>query len=984
MSNVFLSYSRRDKEFVLQLQGALGDAGKSVWLDTKDIPATADWRDELASGIDSAETFVFVLSPDSLSSEVCEFELSRAVEQGKRIVPLVYREPNGASVPESISSRNWIFFRPERDRFEDSLQVLVEALDTDLDWVRAHTRLLVRASEWDRNGRDRSYLLSGSDLAQAEAWLTEEDTDRKPQPVVLQREYVAASRQAATRRQKRLLAGVSTALLVSIGLAIFAFIELGVARDQRATAQSRSLSESALANLKSDPELSALLAVQAVARKTTPEATLALRQALGDIQVRGVLRHHGAVNRAVFSPNGKWVATASDDGTAAIWNSASHRRVHLLTGGHGFVRSISFSADGSRVLTGSHDGTARLWATATGRSLAVLQGPAGATLADFVPHTQLEVTANADDRLRIWNSNGRALHTVKPGGGIVFDMAVSPDGHLVATAQQDGTARLWSVPSGRPAGVLRVSSKPLSQIAFSPNGHTLATGGDDGTTRVWSINGTRLASHAGGGHGVSSLAFSPDGSKLVTANLDLTNNAVLWSASTGGKIATLQGHSAPINDVAFSPDGQLIVTASQDGTARVWRASNGQALTVLAGHHGKVFQAAFSPDSRFVATASADGSAREWDAYPGHSLTVVHQPYLISSDSSSDGRLLITAGAGHDASLWSAATGHRVATIRVASTPGGTINASVFSPDARLAAVASADQTVVVDTATAGRRLRVKIPTGTSGLGFAFFFSPDSRRLLIGQPDGRTSIWDARTGRRITLLRTGSQPVISARFSPDGHDVAVTNRGLTASVWSVASGHLLRRLRGHTGPVTDAVFSPNDRLLLTASDDDTARLWDLRTGRMPSVLRHSERVSGVDFSHDGTRALTASLDGTARVWSVHTGQPEHVLRGHTAGLFEAHFSPDDRTIVTGSDDGTARLWDAATGLQISVLAGHVGPVGAQFNHAGTEIVSSGIDNTLRTYACDPCGSLARLLLTTHRLVPTRLTAAETNRYLNGF
>ncbi|MFL5822583.1 MAG: toll/interleukin-1 receptor domain-containing protein [Solirubrobacteraceae bacterium] len=984
MSNVFLSYSRRDKEFVVRLQDALTNAGKSVWVDTKDIPATAQWRDELASGIDSAEAFVFVLSPDSLRSEVCEFELSRAVDQGKRIVPLVYREPNGQSVPEALSSRNWIFCRPEQDGFEDSLRVLVEALDTDLDWVRAHTRLLVRATEWDRNGRDRSYLLTGRDLAQAESWLTEEGAERIPQPVVVQREYVAAGRQAATRRQKRLLGGVSAALIVSIGLAIFAFIELGVARDQRATAQSRSLSQSALANLGTDPELSALLAVQAIDRKNTPEAELALRQALGDVQVRGVLHHRGAVNQAVYSPDGRWVATVSDDGTAAIWSSRTHRRVHLLRGHLGDVRQEAFSPDSHRLLTAGHDGTARIWDVGSGRALGALHGPPGATLAAFVPHATLIATANVDRSLRVWSDAGSLLHVVRPHAGVIYALAVSPSGRLVATAQEDGTARLWSLPGTRPAGVLHGSDKALSQVAFSPDGRRLATGGDDGTTRLWTPSGHQTAALHAPGLGVSGLAFSPSGDEIVTANLGLSNAARLWNAFTGRSVAILRGHSAPINDVAFSGDGRLIVSASNDGTARVWRASDGQTLTVLAGHHGPVFQASFSPDSRSVATASADDAARVWDADPGHSLTVVRQPELIASDASPDGRLLLTAGLGSSASLWSAAGGGRVATIAVKQVPGGTLNASVFSPDSKLAAVASAAQTVVVDTATAGRRLRVTIPAGTSGLGFAFFFSPDSRELLIGQPDGRTSAWEARRGRRVALLNTGTAPVVSARFSADGRRVAVTNDGRTASVWNLPAGRRLLTLRGHTDAVTDAVFSPNGQQLLTASDDNTARLWDLATGRKLFVLSHAERVSGVAFSHDGSRALTASADGTAIVWNARTGQPEHVLRGHTAGLFEAHFSPDDRTIVTGSNDGTARLWDAATGLQIALLAGHIGPVGAQFNRAGTEIVSGGLDNTLRTYACDVCGSVPQLLTTVRRIVPTHLTPAETNRYLNGF
>src|SRR5205807_1561795 len=168
-----------DSEFAERLADALTSRGRDVWFDRKDIAPTAQWRDEIGAGIESSDALAFVISPDSLQSHECGVELSAALERNKRIAPLVVREPNGAPVPDALAQRNWIFFR-DSDNFDSALDQLVAALDTDLDWVHGHTRLLVRSTEWERSGRDRSYLLAGSDLQAAESWLASKGPEDNP------------------------------------------------------------------------------------------------------------------------------------------------------------------------------------------------------------------------------------------------------------------------------------------------------------------------------------------------------------------------------------------------------------------------------------------------------------------------------------------------------------------------------------------------------------------------------------------------------------------------------------------------------------------------------------------------------------------------------------------------------------------------------------------------------------------------------------
>lgn len=201
MADVFLSYSRVDKEFVQLLDRRLRKRARDTWVDWEKIRPAEEFMAAIYSAIESAQAFVFIVSPDSIASEVCHRELAHAVEHNKRLIPVVCREVSAAMVPPALRSLNWILFL-DRDRFERSVQLLESAVDTDLVWVRLHTRLLTRAIEWKKNERSESLLLRGDDLAAAEQALAE-SVDKEPEPTRLQRAYVQASRDKATHDAKK-------------------------------------------------------------------------------------------------------------------------------------------------------------------------------------------------------------------------------------------------------------------------------------------------------------------------------------------------------------------------------------------------------------------------------------------------------------------------------------------------------------------------------------------------------------------------------------------------------------------------------------------------------------------------------------------------------------------------------------------------------------------------------------------------------------
>ncbi len=328
---VFISYSRKDKEFVRRLDEDLKRRGREAWVDWEGIPPGDKWEKTIYGAIEATHTFIFVLTPDSIASEVCGEEIAHAAANNKRLVPIVHRDVAADTVPKRSGELNWIFFR-DSDDFEEATGKLITALDTDLTWVRAHTRLLTRAIEWDANGRNNSFVLHGDDLRSAERWLAEAGAQKERQPTALQTEYILASRKAATRRQRITLGAVTFGLVVAIVLAVVAFFAEAKAKDQtKKTSEAASRGNVSLARYSKESGKNAqALAQLAQALRLDPENREAsgltaamLTQLSWHVPLNGFTRHNAAVYSAQFSPDGQRVVTASDDNTARLWDAAS-------------------------------------------------------------------------------------------------------------------------------------------------------------------------------------------------------------------------------------------------------------------------------------------------------------------------------------------------------------------------------------------------------------------------------------------------------------------------------------------------------------------------------------------------------------------------------------------------------------------------------------------------------------------------------------
>jgi len=319
-----------------------------------------------------------------------------------------------------------------------------------------------------------------------------------------------------------------------------------------------------------------------------------------------------------FSPDGRFLAMASDDGTTQLREMIGRGNVRVLDGHDGEVIGLDFSRSGALLATTGGDGEARLWEVATGAQVHVLQGHAGPIRGQhFSFDGALLATAGEDGRTLLWDvESGKFVRALRDPRQLrrqvgAWGARFSPDGALLVTATEDGIARLWGVSSGQAAQSLSMEEDGLAGFALSPDGALLALIGENGRLWLWDVARAATA-HVLDEHddSINNCEFSPDGALLATVSNDGT--ARLWNVLTGEQVDSLEGHAGGVSSVAFSRDGELIATGGDDRTVRVWDADTGEQLELLEGHTARVFTVAFSPTDPLLASADDDGTVRLW------------------------------------------------------------------------------------------------------------------------------------------------------------------------------------------------------------------------------------------------------------------------------------------------------------------------------------------------------------------------------------
>jgi WD40 repeat protein len=521
--------------------------------------------------------------------------------------------------------------------------------------------------------------------------------------------------------------------------------------------------------------------------------------------------------------------------------------------------------------------------------------------------------------------------------------------------------------------MLAVLQKPIAQavlrghegrveiVAFSPDGTHVVTASDDTTARVWSSDGSGrpvvLRGHDGW---VRSAEFSPDGRRVVTASDDGT--ARIWAIDGSAKPIVLRGHDGAVATASFAAGGERVVTAGSDATARVWRADGRGGEIVLAGHEGAVVTALFSRDGSQVLTASEDGTARIFPSDgDGEEIVLTGHVGSVSTASfSRDGRKVVTSSADGTSRIWNADGSGEHIVLGKPNSLQQWVEFAEFSPDGSQVLASYNDASVKIwnsDGEGDPIELRATVGFGFQGRVRNAAFSPDGEWIATASGDGTARIWTADADEEPIVLQGHTARVAKVKFSPDGTMLATGSDDGTARIWRIGNVGEPVMLEGHDDWVADARFSRDGQRVLTASHDGSARLWGLENGEEALVLDfHTDELTAVAFGPNGRYFVTASVDQNSAIWdSENLGEPI-ALVGHEGAIRSTSFSPDGTRILTAADDGTARIWSLEGGSDPIVLEGHQGSIStAAWSLDGSHIATGSSDKTARIWSADGSG-----------------------------
>ncbi|MBW4541777.1 MAG: AAA-like domain-containing protein [Myxacorys chilensis ATA2-1-KO14] len=567
------------------------------------------------------------------------------------------------------------------------------------------------------------------------------------------------------------------------------------------------------------------------------------------------------VNAIAFSPDNKFIATATvntvslnrtgeDQITAKIWEIASGRLISSLNRSNS-VNALSFSPDRKLIVTASADGTAQVWNTASGQPVGQLLKHKGVILdVAFSPDGEYVATASLDKTASVWKVGSDRPPTTLQHEQAVTAVSLSHNSKWIVTASTDRTVRVWDIKSGKPIAYIPHKDF-VSAVAFNPsleNETLIATASLDNKARLWKIKDNATLIRLEHNSPVTAVTFNSEGDRMVTVSLDQSEkDRILRVCEANGQKLECKAAETEISaernpeGIAISPDGRFRAIASSDFssknmTVQFWETNSGDTATVDINQNKSVnkFIITLSQDNKFFATAS-DNIVQVWRVPDNHQfsrnsktlLEASHQVQQVSLESSVEaialspnGSQLVVAGADNTATLWDVARQQRIG--------------KPWNHDSKINAVTFSLQGNFIATAS------------------------DDNKAKVFQKNGQQQC--------VTLQHEGG--VVAITFSHNEKYLATGSSDSKGRVWNVERCEEEKGMPlNHEEKVNAVTFSSNDEFLATASDDRTARVWQRSSGQEVARLDHAKQVNAVAFKpQDDQQIATVSSDKTAKVW----------------------------------------------------------------------------------------------------------------------
>ena len=786
-SDVFLSYRRADVEFAQKLYNKLKETDRGIWVDWENLPPGVEgFSDEIQRGIQGSDAFVCILSPSYLESEYCLQELREALKLKKRVIPIVLKKFEPMPPPEGIGHINWVYFTPhagQKNTFTESFPKVIQALDADYEHVREHTRLLLRAIDWQKNEKNTSYLLKGDEIGKAERWQLAA-IGKNPAPTELQGEYILASRAYQRGYQRRLTAILGMLMVIAVFAAIFAFIKRNeavvsqqTAISQRNTAQAEEARANAASTaavaakneaeaaqqkeeiakqeaqnqaqnalisglaaqsqLVQQHQLGILLALEAYNEsgkkgETNPAVETALRSTLVDFSGLPVHSYPSEGTFVQFSPDDRWLISAGH-GIAKVSDLSQSLETEPISLGSGDLSNITVSPD-SQWLAGtssnSESGRAEihLWA-----------------LGDLQAGPQV---LNLPEQLA-----DPSILTLSFGGN-------SDDEYWLVAGLRDGSVYRWSaagLPQSQASFLYKdPSGRSVTAMAFSPDGTWLAVAFSSANRsrssvapilRLWTLQTTgneplslnlQLVT-------MNRLVFSKSGRWLAGSGIHQEQQVKfrLWDmlGITTGTFANT-ADVEDVNDIAFSPDDRWVAVVGAART-QVWKLPNFTYFD-LPGYRDIVLTARFDADSRLLATGDYNGQIQIWNTAEFSTPALIDVPERVYSSFDVKVNSLNFNSAGD---RLAAAGDHQVRIWNFPETVSAPIRLPLYRENYRvlgnnLLAQTSANELLATDLSEDEPR---KLFQASLENPISYDYSPDQRYLVI-RTERQFELWDLQNG----------------------------------------------------------------------------------------------------------------------------------------------------------------------------------------------------------------------------------------------